>query len=129
MRIILERMNIKLQDVLSKSQAGFRPNRGTRDQVTNLKILMDKSREFNQPLYLCFVDFVKAFDTVYHDKLWKTMLEFGFSKHIVKLLMKLYVGQRAIVKVAQTCSEEFEIRKVSGRGVCCRHACSTLFRK
>ena len=44
--------------------------RGTRDQITNLRILMHKAREHQQPLYMCFVDFKKAFDSISHDKLW-----------------------------------------------------------
>jgi len=48
---------------IADKQAGFRQGRGTRDQITNLRMLMHKAREHQQPLYMCFVDFKKAFDS------------------------------------------------------------------
>ena len=53
---------------------------GTRDQITNLRILMHKAREHQQPLYMCFVDFKKAFDSISHDKLWVTVMD--VSRHV-----------------------------------------------
>lgn len=72
---------------------------------------MDKAREFSQPLYLCFIDFAKAFDSVSHEKLWMTMLDMGYPPHIVQLLANLYRKQKAAVKVAQVVSEWFQVRK------------------
>lgn len=111
LKIVLDRIKTKTESELAPEQAGFRPGKGTRDQITNLKILMDKAREFNQPLYLCFVDFAKAFDSVAHEKLWMTMLDMGYPPHIVQLLSNLYKKQKAAVKVAQTVSDWFQVRK------------------
>ena len=69
LRIMLERIRVKTETEIAEEQAGFRQGRGTRDQITNLRILMHKAREHQQPLYMCFVDFKKAFDSVSHDKL------------------------------------------------------------
>ncbi len=73
--------------------------------------MMDKAREFSQPLYLCFVDFAKAFDSVSHEILWLTMLDMGYPAHLVQLLSNLYKKQKAAVKVAQTVSEWFQVKK------------------
>ena len=78
LKIILGRIHQKIESEISNEQAGFLPGRGTRDQIVNLRILMQKAKEHRIPLYMCFVDFHKAFDCIKHEKLWITMLEMGF---------------------------------------------------
>ena len=90
LRIILERIRVKTETEIADEQAGFRQGRGTRDQITNLRILMHKAREHQQPLYMCFVDFKKAFDSISHDKLSVTMMHMGYPLHLIDLLAKLY---------------------------------------
>ena len=58
-------MNHELPDV----QAGFRKGRGTRDQIANICWIIEKAREFQKNMYFCFIDYAKAFDCVYHNKL------------------------------------------------------------
>ena len=58
-------MNHELPDV----QAGFRKGKGTRDQITNIKWIIKKAREFQKNIYFCFIDYAKAFDCVDHNKL------------------------------------------------------------
>ena len=65
-------MNRELPDV----QAGFRKGRGTRDQIANIRWIMEKAREFQKNIYFCFIDYAKAFDCVDHNKLWKIMKEY-----------------------------------------------------
>ena len=60
-------MNPELPDV----QAGFRKGRGTRDQIANIRWIIEKAREFQKNIYFCFIDYAKAFDYVDHSKLWK----------------------------------------------------------
>ena len=60
-------VNHELPDV----QAGFRKGRGTRDQIVNIRWIMEKAREFQKNIYFCFIDYAKAFDCVGHNKLWK----------------------------------------------------------
>ena len=60
-------MNHKLPDV----QVGFRKGRGTRDKISNIRWIINKAREFQKNIYLCFNDYAKAFDCVDHNKLWK----------------------------------------------------------
>ena len=83
LRIILERIRVKTETEIADEQAGFRQGRGTRDQITNLRILMHKAREHQQPLCMCFVDFKKAFDSISHDKLWVTMMDMGYPLHLI----------------------------------------------
>ena len=65
-------MNQELPDI----QAGFRKSRGTRDQIANICYIM-KTREVQKNIYFCFIDYVKAFDCVDHNKLWKILKETG----------------------------------------------------
>ena len=76
----------RLPDVL----AGFRKERGTRDEIANICWIIEKEREFQKNTYLCFVDYTKAFDCVDHDKLWKGLREMGILYHLTCLLRHLY---------------------------------------
>ena len=74
-------MNRKLPDV----QAGFRKGRGTRDQIANIRWIMEKAREFQKSSYFCFINYAKAFDCVNHNKLWKILKEMGIPDHLRNL--------------------------------------------
>ena len=87
-------MNQELPDV----QAGFRKGRGTRDQIAKLHWIIEKAREFQKNIYLCFIDYAKAFNCVDHNKLWKALKEMGIPDHITRLLRNLYAGQEATVR-------------------------------
>jgi len=63
LKVILERIRAKTENEISDKLAGLRRGRGTRDQITNLRIIMQKAAEYQHPLYTCFVDFKKAFDS------------------------------------------------------------------
>jgi len=95
-----------------------RQGRDQTDQITNLRngILMYKALEHQQALYMCFVDFKKAFDSISHDKLWVTMIDMGYPLHLIDLLAKLYRKQLDKVKVAGTLSEWFRVKKEVRQG-------------
>ena len=82
-------VNCELPDV----QSGFRKGRGTRDQIANIRWIMEKTREFQENIYFCFIDYAKAFDCVDHNKLWKILKEMGIPDHLTCLLNNLYAGQ------------------------------------
>ena len=87
-------MNRELPDV----QAGFRKGRGTRDQIANIHWIIEKAREFQKNIYLCFIDYVKAFYCVNHNKLREILKEMGIPDHLTCLLRNLYAGQEATVR-------------------------------
>ena len=78
---------------LPNAQAGFRKGRGTRDQIANIRWIMEKAREFQRNIYFCFIDYAKAFDYVDHIKLWKILHEMGIPDHLTSLLRNLYASQ------------------------------------
>ena len=88
------------QDVkweLPDVQAGFRKERGTRDQIAKIHWIIEKAKEFRKNIYICFTDYTKAFDCVDPNKLWKILKEMGIPDHLTCLLRNLYAGQEATV--------------------------------
>ena len=69
-------------------RAGFRRGRGTRDQIANIRGIMEKA-EFQKNIYFCFIDYAKAFDCVDHNKLWKILKEMEIPDHLTCLLRNL----------------------------------------
>ena len=103
-------MNRELPDV----QAGFRKSRGTRDQIANIRWIMEKAREFQKNIYFCFIEYAKAFDCVDHKKLWNILEEMGIPDHLTCLLRNPYAGQEATVRTGHGTTDWFQIEK----GVC-----------
>ena len=71
LKILHARLQYYTNQELLDVQAGFRKGRGTRDQIANVRWIVEKAREFQKSIYLCFIDYAKAFDRVDHKKLWK----------------------------------------------------------
>ena len=84
-------VNCELPDV----QAGFRKDRGTRDQIANMRWNTEKAREFQKNIYFCFIDYAKAFDCVDHNKLWKILQEMRISDHLTCLFEKSVCRSRS----------------------------------
>ena len=100
-------MNRELPDV----QAGFRKGRGTRDQIANIRWIIDKAREFQKNIYFCFIDYAKAFDCVDHNKLWKILQHMGIPDHLTGLVRNLYAGQEATDRTGHETTDWSQIGK------------------
>ena len=111
--IISERIKQKMNEEISEEQAGFRSGRGTRDQLVNLRMILEKRRDMNITTHLCFIDYKKAFDCVNFKKLFRTMIDMGFPEHLVGLIETLYKEQRSAVKTPNGTTDWFH----NGRGV------------
>ena len=105
-------MNQELPDV----QAGFRKGWGTRDQIANIRWIIEKAREFQKNIYLCFIDYAKGFDCVDHNKLWEILKEMGIPNHLTCLLRNLYAGQEATVRTRHGETDGFTNGKGIGQG-------------
>ena len=77
LKILQARLQQYVNRELPDVQDRFRKCRGTRDQIANIHWIMEKAREFQKNIYLCFIDYTKAFDCVDHNKLWKILQEMG----------------------------------------------------
>ena len=100
-------MNQELPDV----QVGYGKEKGTRDQIANILWIIQKAREFQKNIYLCFIHCAKAFDCVDHDKLWKVLREMGIPDHLTCLLRNMYAGQEATVRNIYGKTDWFKIEK------------------
>ena len=74
----------------------------------------EKAREFQKNIYFCFIDYVKTFDCVDHNKLWEILKDIRISDHLTCLLRNLYAGQESTVRTGHETTDWFQIRK----GVC-----------
>ena len=101
-KVMLKILQARLQQYVNRElpdvQAGFRKGRGSRDQIANIRWIIEKAREFQKNIYFCFIDYAKAFDCVDHNKLWKNLQEMGLPDHLTCLLRNLYAGQEAAVE-------------------------------
>ena len=117
-KVMLKILQARLQQYMNRElpdvQAGFRKGRGTRDQIANIRWIMEKAREFQENIYFCFMHYAKAFDCADHNKLWKILKEMGIPDHLTCLLRNLYAGQEATVRTGHKTTDWFQI----GKGVC-----------
>ena len=96
---MLKILQVRLQQYVNRElpdvQTGFRKGRGIRDQIANIRWIMEKAREFRKNIYFCFIDYATAFDCVDHNKLWNILKETGIPDHLTCLLRNLYAAQEA----------------------------------
>ena len=98
LKILQARLQQYVNHELPDVQAGFRKGRGTRDQIANIRRIMETAREFEKDIYFCFIDYAKAFDCVDHNKMWTIQKEMGIPDPLTCLLRNLYAGQEATVR-------------------------------
>ena len=112
---MLKTLQVRLQQYVNRElpdvQDGFRKGRGTRDQITNIRWIIEKARELQKNIYFCFIDYAKAFDCVDQNKLWKILKEMGIPDHLTCLFRNLYVGQEATVRTGHGTTDWFQIAK------------------
>ena len=109
-RIILNRLNTLLaHDILPETQCGFRSGRSTIDMIFTLRQVQEKCLEQNMPLYVIFIDFTKAFDTVSREALWVVLQKFGCSEKVVSLIKSFHQGMQAQASYENESSERFDV--------------------
>ena len=111
LKIIAGRMKSKINEEVNEVQAGFRPGTGTRNQILNLKMIIEKNREYGKNVFLCFIDYRKAFDMVSHSVLWSVMASMGYPAHIIDLLKQLYGQQKAAVRTSHGLTDWFTVEQ------------------
>ena len=114
LKILQARLQQYVNRELPDVQAGFRKGRGNRGQIANIRWIIEKAREFQKNIYLCFIDYANAFDCVDHNTLWKILKDMGMPNHLTCLLRNLYAGQEATVRTGHGTTDWFQI----GKGAC-----------
>ena len=95
--MILERIKIALDGKLREEQAGFRAGRSCTDQIATLRIIVEQSIEWQSSLYINFIDFEKAFDSISREVLWRLLRHYGMPVEVVTIIKALYEGFSAQV--------------------------------
>ena len=98
LKIIQKRLTPYIDREISIEQAGFIKGRGTRDQIANIRWILEKVREVKKEIYFCFIDYSKAFDCVDHNTMWLVMRKIGIPEHLIILIKNLYHKQEAQVR-------------------------------
>ena len=122
-------MNYTEQEkIIHHSQIGFMPGNRTADHILTLKTIHDKyvKQHSNEKIYACFVDFKKAFDSIWHDGLFLKLLENKIGGRFYDLIKDLYTNTRCAVKISDHRTSLFPYRnagpfltyKLGGGGKC-----------
>ena len=106
-------MNCELPDI----QAGSRKGKENKDQIANIRWIIKKAREFQKSIYVCFIDYAKAFDCVDHNKPWEIIQEMGIPDHLTCPLRNLYAGQEATVRTGHGTTDWFQLGKGVHQGL------------
>ena len=108
-RVLLNRLTTLAESILPEAQCGFRSGRGTVDMIFSLKQLQEKCIEQNRPLYMVFVDFTKAFDTVHRETLWEILRKIGCPELFTNLIASLHKDMKASVSLKGELSQPFDV--------------------
>ena len=109
--VILERIKSKLNSEIGKEQFGFRPNRGTRDAIFCYSMLAQKELEVQKYIYVCFIDYAKAFDRVKHTEVIAALERAGIDGKDIRIIIELYWNQTAAIRVNGELSDPAEIKR------------------
>ena len=85
--------------------------RGTRDQIANIHWIRETARELQENIYFCFIDYVKDFDCVDHNKVWEILQEMGIPDHLTCPLRNLYAGQEGTGRTRHGTTDWFKNEK------------------
>ena len=109
-RVLLNRMRDIVDPKLRDQQAGFRQNRSCTDQIATLRIIVEQSLEWNSPLYILFIDYEKAFDSVDRETLWKLLRHYGIPNKITNLIKNSYNEMSCRVVHGGQLTDSFQVR-------------------
>ena len=116
-KVMLKILQGRLQQYMNREhpdvQAGFRKGRGTGNQIAKICWITEKARAFQKNICFCFIDYIKAFDCMDHNKQWEILQEMGISDHLTCLLRNLYAVQEATVRTRHRTMDWFK----TGKGV------------
>ena len=112
LEVLRSRIAQYIMPQIAEEQFGFVTGKGTTEAILTLRNIIEKTvKRQEQQLWLMFVDYAKAFDTVSHSILWKTLIEFGTPKHLVWLLDELYSAATGVIRVTDDHTDQFRFEK------------------
>ena len=130
-KVMLKILQVRLQQYVNGElpdiQAEFRKGRGTRDQIANVRWIIEKVIEFQKNIYFCFIDYPRASECVDYNKLWEILKEMGIPDHLTCHLRNLYAGQEATVRTGHGIPDGFQIGIGVRQGCLLSHCLLNLY--
>ena len=111
LKVILNRNKRKLKQEIAEEQYGFSEGKGTRNAIFIMKMLLERAIEVQKEVYMCFIDYEKAFDKVKHSKLIEILQNLNLDGKDIRLISNLYWSQEAAVKIDNNLTPWFEVRR------------------
>ena len=111
MKIILERIKGKITMEIADTQTGFQKDKGKREGIFNLRMLIERCLEVNKDIFLCFIDYTKAFDSINHNKLIESLEKTEIDGKDLRIIANLYKNQFSSIKINGELTESFEVQK------------------
>lgn len=107
-KVLQRRMKSCVEGALAEEQAGFRPGRGTVDQIFTIRQITEKYTEYNRPCYFNFIDFKQAFDSIWQEGLWQCLRMHGVHEKLIRLIKGIYDKSEAAVRHDQKLTNWFK---------------------
>ena len=111
LKVIQRRLTDKIDQEVSRLQSGFRPGVGTREGIFNLRTICERALEVRKDIYICFIDYAKAFDKVKHSMMIECLSEIGINDKDLQIITKLYWEQTATVRTEYGVTKEFQVKQ------------------
>ena len=108
-KVLLNRLKNAVDGAIREEQAGFRPGRSCSEQIFILRNIIEQSVEFQTPLYINYVDFKKAFDSIHRPSLWKIVASYGIPDQFIAIFKDLYEGSSCCIQNSNGISAPFDI--------------------
>ena len=111
LKVILKRNKTKIESVISETQRGFMAGKGTREEIYNLRTIIERYIKCGKSIYLCFIDYETAFDTVKHAKIIECMENLDMDGKEIRLIINLYWTQKPYMRTEDGLSPEIHIKR------------------
>ena len=116
---IINRIRVGVDNKLRNKQAGYRQGRNTTEQIFVLRNIIEQVIEWNSNLYICFVDFEKAFDSVHRETLWKLLKIYVIPDKLVNMIKAMYRNSKCAVIDGIETSQWFDVKSGVKQGALC----------
>ena len=114
--ILLQRLYDGLEGLYRENQCGFRRNRSCIDQLHSLRLIIYNSLEYNVPLYINFIDFKAAFDSIHREFIWKAFEHYGLPSKYIRVIKAFFDSTVSAVRVNGELTDWFEVKSGTGQG-------------
>ena len=116
-RVIMNRIRNKINFEISEEQYGFRKGKGTTNAIFNMRMISERAVEMQKVVYLCFIDYEKAFDTVRHAYMLEMLKRIGADSRDIRVIRNLYYEQKAAVRVENELTDTVDIKRGVRQGL------------